>query len=169
LNSDTQLHRSALLTYISGAYAQEGDESKALNCIEQARKAMPTHPESDSQYRCLDFGESVIDEVEGQVYLYLARHFPQRDYAQKAFDAFDAATGKQSTADRTLGRKLILKAEAAMRLGNLHEYIDSLEQGTRIVMRIGSVKRQQEALIAFSKAPQSWHKEQRYQKLAKMF
>lgn len=168
-NSDTSLNKMDLSLGLSIAYAQEGDESKALGMIEQAKQAMPKHPELDPFYQVIDIGQSELEESEGRIYSYLAQKLPGSGYAQRAYETYDLSTGKQAVSARSQSRILIYKAAAALALGDLDEYTKCLGQGLLVAIQIDSKKRKDEARKILDKAPAGWKNETKYQNLTKMF
>src|SRR5436305_5816209 len=142
LNSDTsQLTRSAMYSNLSIAHAQVGDEAKARDYIEMAHVSMPTHPKLDPFYPCIRWNHSELEAREGKVYLYLAEHFPDSSYAEKAYEAFKQSTNKQAISKSILGATLIDKADAARAMGKMDHCVDGLREGLDIGVEIKHIRR----------------------------
>jgi transcriptional regulator with XRE-family HTH domain len=167
LDSDSSQNKSALYSNLAIAYGQEGDESKARNYAEQARNAMSKYIKTDP-FRCI-LGSSALYRDEGRLFLALAKRFPDGSFAQRAYDTFSQSLGNNPTSERSLSQILIHKADAAIGIDDLHEYIRCLTEGARIAFRLDSKNRKQEAFTVLHKAPESWQKEKEYQELVKMF
>jgi hypothetical protein len=170
LDGDACLQQGALYLSLSAAYAQEKEEKvRALELLEQAKETMPEHLERDPLARLMDIGPAEFDRHIGQFYLELHKHFPTEGYAKSAHGAFEEGTRKPAFSKRARSEILIGKADAARHMGDLHEYLKCLEQGTHIALSIRSQKRVSEAIALLQKAPRAWRNEQKYQNLAQLF
>ena len=56
---------------------------------------MPSHPELDFWYRCIQFNASGLDKYKATMCLHLAEHFPESDYARQAYNALEESISKQ--------------------------------------------------------------------------
>ncbi len=165
-NSDiSQLTRSAIYCNLSVAHAQVGDETKAIDYIETAHTTMPSHPELDFSHRCIQFNSSSLDHYEGKMYLHLAEHFPDSNYARKAYYAIVAYTGKQAIDRDSLSASLIKKADAARALGEMGECVECLTEGFRIGVELDCLRRLIEANDVIERVP--WKTETAIQDLQK--
>src|SRR5436305_3657082 len=169
ISDDTSLSKSGICSLLSIAYAQDNTqdnyETKARKNAELAQITMPKHPELDPSYKCLQFGQSEIDQQEGKMYLHLAEHFP--NYAQIAYDAFEMSTNKQSLNSDYLSGSLIKKADAARALGYMDKCVEDLTEGFRIGDEIGSLRRLIEANDVMGRMPPEWGRERAVQELQK--
>jgi len=166
VNGDMLLSRVGLCSNLAIAHAQLGDETHALDYVEQARKAMPKYPEQDPVYQYGGWDSGNLDKLTGRMYLDLAEHLP--DYAQKAYKTLGQGVSKY-THQGGLCQTLIHQADAARVMGDLHEYARCLEKGWLIAITFTGKIRQHEALTVLQKAPEAWKKERKYQDLVKMF
>ena len=137
----------------------EGDETAARRYAEQARHALSG----------ASIGLSALDRSDGRMYLYLAEHFPQKDYAVQARRAFDQSLLNTPSGDSYLSQTLIHKANAALLTGELHEYKKCLKDGTHIAHRLNSEILKQRAGVAWGKAPEDWKREQALIDIALLF
>lgn len=169
IGSSESLQRSVFFVGLAGAYAQMGDEKQARDYVEQAREAMPKHPEQDPYYTLIDIGPQELCQYEGRVFLALDEHYSDQGHARTAYNAFVQGSDLQAISDRTQSETLIQRADAARGIGELHHFLECLEQGIRIAFQIGSKKRINEAVTVLHKAPEAWHKEQKYQDLVNLF
>jgi tetratricopeptide (TPR) repeat protein len=167
LNSDSRLNSGSLSMNMALACAQQGDETRALNYVEQAVRTMPKYPEQDPAYPYVDITQGNLDKLTGRMYLALAKHLPS--YTQKAYNAFEEGIGKFSSNQAYLSQTLIYRADASIYIGDLHKYVESLSDGMRIAIQVNSKNRKHEARTVLDKAPDKWKQEDKYQKLAKMF
>jgi transcriptional regulator with XRE-family HTH domain len=169
LDRNALLNKASLSIGLADIHALNGDEDKATELIKQAKAAMPEYPELDPFYPLIDFGKSDLDRSEGRVYLYLSEHISDKGYAESAYNAFLRGTSKSATSSRSQSQTLIHLADAAVALNDLPKFTESLGQGIDIAKEIDSKIRRHEAGVVLGKAPESWHHEQRYQDLVKMF
>jgi transcriptional regulator with XRE-family HTH domain len=156
-NSDTLTKHGVLYANLSIAYAQLGDEDRARDFIGQARKFRGT------------LEPSALDRYDGRVFSYLAEHFPGKDYAQRAYEAFEQSLDTSSP--EGIGyhsQTLIHKANACLFLGKLDEYTVCLENGMQIALRINSEELQSKATTTYGKA-EHWVNERRYIELGRLF
>ena len=130
---------------------------------------MPEYPELDPFYQLADFGKSDLDRVEGRVYLCLAEHISDTNYAEDAYNAFLRGVSGQATSSRSMSQTLIHLADAALILDDFGRFVGCLEQGIDIAKEIDSKIRKHEASIVLGKAPDEWKNERKYQDLVKMF
>ena len=168
LSSEANLSKSAIYSDLSIAYAQDSNETQAREYAEMARNTMPRHPEREPFHMYLHSHATLYD-LEGKMYLSLAEHFPKSDYAEKAYATFDLSLDEQAITKSRRGQVLIRKADAACAIGDLHEYLTCLKQGTDIAWSIHNPHRQRQALTTLHNAPAAWKKEPEYQKLTAMF
>jgi tetratricopeptide (TPR) repeat protein len=159
LYAPPSLVRSAIYGSLSVAYAQNGDETEAREYAEMARTAMPSHPELDFWYRCIQFNASGLDKYKAIMCLHLADHFPESDYAQKAYDALEESTSKQPLNQSSLGQALIKKADAAHSLGDMRGCMADLTKGFRIGDELKSLRRLIEAHNVISNMSEKWKRE----------
>ncbi|GHP00990.1 hypothetical protein KSF_110370 [Reticulibacter mediterranei] len=152
---------------ISSAYAQSKQEKSALNAIELAHEYFPDHPELDPSVLYADYGRSEIYQGEGRMYLDLAKYYPDRHYAQKAYDAFTHSLALHPLADRTAAESIIHQADAACGISDLHRYVELLTEGTHMAFSLGSQKRYSEAFDIYWKTSERWKNEPQIQRLAK--
>jgi transcriptional regulator with XRE-family HTH domain len=168
---DALLSRSGIYSLLSISYAQDNTqanyETKAREYAESAHMAMPTHPELDPFYQCIQFGQAELDQQEGKMYLHLAESSPNSDYAQRAYDAFEQSTSKQAMNQGYLSGSLIKKADAARALGDMDEFVEVLTKGFRIGVEIDSIRRLSEAHDVLRRMPGKWQKETAVQNLQK--
>ncbi len=167
LGSDALLSRSAICTDLSIAYAQQGDEIGAMKHAEMARNAMSQASELDPLRQCIMRGPAELDQLVGKVCLYLAEYFPDSDYAQLAYNAFDESMSKQAMNQALLGQTYIRKADAARALGYMDECVTCLTEGFHIGDEIKSLKRLMEASDVISNMSDAWKKETSVQDLQK--
>jgi hypothetical protein len=156
------------------AHAQDKDETKAKenetrarDYAEMARLAIPKQPELDAFFPHIGLGHSELDQLEGQVYLYLAERFPNSGYARRAYDTFDKSTSKQAMNHAYLSQALIRKADAARVLGDMKEFVKCWTKGFLIAVETNSMKRFSHAHDAMQQIPQAWQKETSIQSLQK--
>jgi hypothetical protein len=166
LGGGASVVRSLIYSNLSLAYAQDNTqddhETKAREYAELAHMTMPAHPELDPLYQSfLRWDHSVLDSLEGKAYLHLAGHFPDSDYAQKAYTVIDVPTSNP-THSGVRGGALIKKADAARALGDMREFVAFLEEGLSIS---GSKRRVSEAHAVMGRIPEIWQRETSVQKL----
>ena len=166
LGDKSFLVKSDIMMGLADAYAQCKEEQKALATIEAAKTHFPAHPEQDPSFLYTDCGRSNLYMLEGQMYLELAQHYPDRGYYQQAYTVFAHGSTVQSVADRITSETLIRQADAARGLRDLDLFAACLKEGTRIALALGSQKRYSEAWDVFQRTPQKWLHEQQIQELA---
>ena len=150
---------------LSGAYAQDGDETKARDYAELAQMTMPEYPELNPFYRLIDIGPLELSLLEARMHLALHKHFPEEGYSQKAYNAFEQATNKRAISSRTQSEVLICKADATRVLGDMRECVTCLTEGYRIGAEIKSLKRLIEASDVIVEMPPEWKREISVQQL----
>jgi transcriptional regulator with XRE-family HTH domain len=163
----SQLTKSAIYGNLSIAHAQNGNENQARDYMEMAHIAMPSHPELDFSYRCIQFNASSLDHYEGIMCLHLTERFPKGDYARQAYYALEKSTSKHQLNQSTLGRALIKKADAARAMGEMRECVTCLTDGFRIGAEIGSIRCLSEAEGVIGNMPKEWKQETAVQDLQK--
>ena len=168
LGSGPSVMRSSIYSNLSLAYAQDDTqddfEKKTRDYVELAHSAMPAHPELDPLYQSfLRWDHSVLKSLEGKASLYLARHFPNSDYAQKAYAVLDVPASS-GTREGVRGGALIKKADAACALGDMREFVGCLEQGLSVS---GTIRRMSEASDVMGRIPDVWQHETAVQNLQK--
>ena len=99
------------------------------------------------------------------MYLHLAEHFPKSEYAQLAYDALVAYTGKQAIDRDSLSASLIKKADAARALGDMRGCITCLTDGFRIGVELDCLRRLIDASDVMERVP--WKQEKAVQELQK--
>jgi transcriptional regulator with XRE-family HTH domain len=163
LDTDASLLKSAIYSDLSIAHAQdttqEKYEAKARDYAELAHLTIPSHPELDPLYQCINLGQSELDQAEGKMYLYLAAQFPTSDYARKAYDTFAASADKKALNRGYSGALLIKKADAARALGELRDFVTCLSEGLLIAIETDNKNRISEAHDVLHRIPQQWHRE----------
>jgi len=167
LKNGASLYRTELSLGLAKAYALSGSEAKALDTIQQARAAMPKHPELDPHRQICDLDISGLSQQEGRIYLVLHGHFPNQGYAELAYNTFNLRG--RALSDRVQSQILIHKADAARAIGDFSHFIECLVPGLYIAFTINSLKRQKEALRILDNVPDTWKKEDQYQEVVKMF
>ncbi len=171
LGSDATLNRANSFIGLSLAYAQdptqENYETRARDYAEQARESMPPLPEQDPFHRCIDLGHSELDELEGQMYLHLAEYTSNRSYAEAARDLLEKSMNKQAWKPSYRIGKLVKRADVARALGELHSFVDSLDEGFHIAQEIASLRGMGEACDVMNRIPAQWKQETAIQNLQK--
>jgi DNA-binding XRE family transcriptional regulator len=171
LDNDSLLIKSALYIDLSVACAQdttqENHETKAREYAELAHIAMPSYPELDPFYEGIRMGKSELEQAEGKMYLYLAEHFPNSDYAKLAHDAFNKATSKKSMSLGYRAQALTRKADSLRALGQMDESVKCLTNGFLIAVEINSKRPLREISDVLNGIPESWQRETSVQKLQK--
>src|SRR5581483_678200 len=166
LGDEPSLIKSDITMGLADAYAQCKEERKALETIEAAKAHFPAHPEQDPSFLYADCGWSKLYMLEGQTYLDLARHYPDRGYYQKAYAIFSHSSTVQAVAERITSETLIYQADAARGSGDLDLFAACLKDGTLMALSLGSQKRYNEAWTVFQGTPQKWLGERQIQELA---
>jgi tetratricopeptide (TPR) repeat protein len=168
LNSESpSLTRSAIYSDLSNAYAQEGNEGEARKYIELAHMVMPDYPELDPFYQLNAMSKSELYQFDGRVYLYLAKHFPDSDYAQLALDIVEQSASMQPMNPYYESGSLIKKADALRALGDMRGCMACLTDGFTIAGKVGIIKKMSEASGVIGDMPQEWKQEAAVQKLQK--
>jgi hypothetical protein len=169
LGSDALLSKANISIGLALAYAQdntlENYETKAREYAELARKTMPPLPEFDPFYRCIELGQSELDQLEGQMYLHLADRSSNRSYAELARDLLEKSMNKQARNRSYRIGSLIKKADVARALGNMRDFVESLEQGLLIAQEIDSKRGMGEACDVMGRIPDKWQRETSVQNL----
>ena len=168
LDDETSLTRSLIYSNLSLSYAQdktrEDFETKARDYAELAHMTMPEYPELDAFSQLfLRWNRATLKSLEGKTCLYLARHLPDRDYAQKAYTILDEPAS-DSTSEQVRGGALIKKADAARLLDGMRESVGCLEEGLPIWR---TLRRYIEASDVISNMPPEWKQERSVQDLQK--
>lgn len=169
LGDEVSLLRSDIYMGLASAYAQHREEQEALTAIGQAKEHFPDHPELDPRFLYADCGRAELSQWEGKMYLDLARHYPDRAYSQRAYDAFSKSNEHNAVADRSTSETLIHFAEAALGLGDLEQYTLCLRNGAQLALSVGSKKRFNEAFTVFKQTPLVWRAEPHIQALDTIF
>jgi len=169
LGGEESLLRSDILMGLAEACAQCHDEAKALEYMALAQNHFPTYPEADPSYIYAECGLNTLYQWEGKMYLKLAERYPQRDHAQRAWNALAHSTGTQSINGRSSSETMLYQADAARLRGDLTTYTDHLRDGLRMALSLGSRQRYDEAVEIYRKAPEPWLKEPAIKGLAKDF
>ena len=167
LKSESPLIKSGICSNLSIAYAQEGDKIEAMKYAEIARMAMPTSPELDPFYPCIQFGQAELDQLVGKACLHLAGHFPESDYAQLAYNIFEQSMSKQAMNEGYVSGLLIKKADAARALGDMKGFVGDLTEGFHIGVEIDNLRRLMEASNVIGNMPEKWQQEKSVQDLQK--
>ena len=167
LGNEPSILKSDIYIGLADAYAQIKQEQEAFEAIGLAHAQFPDHPELDPSFLYADYGRSEIYQWEGKMYLHLAEHYPDRDYSQKAFDAFSQSIMLQSIAERSATETIIHQADAARGIGDLDRYVKLLAEGAQMARSLESQKRYSEAFDIFQRTPARWKKEQQICQLAK--
>lgn len=167
LGDTPSLIKSDILMGIAEAYAQCGEEQKALHYIGLAQEHFPDYPEGDQSYIYAECGLTTLYQWEGKMYLELVDHFTDRGYQQRASDALMKSIGATSLNDRCTNETIIYQADAARVLGELSIYAGSLRQSVQMAVGIGSKKRYSETLQVYQRTPNPWIKEPQIQLLAR--
>jgi hypothetical protein len=127
---------------------------------------MPDNPEADPLYRLIELGDAEFGMREGKTYLILARRFPtQKEYAQRAHGIFAESTSKQFLDGVNDGGMLIIRADAARALGDMHDYLNCLEEGLPRARQTGNQRQITKVIAVLQKAPRKWRNEKQYKDL----
>ncbi len=169
LGADDSLLRSDILMGLAEAYAQRHDETKALEAMTSAQNHFPAVPENDPSYIYAECGLNVLYQWEGKMHLELAERYPQRGYAQRAWDALALSAGTQSINRRSISETVLCQADAARLQGDLLTYTDYMRDGLHMALTLGSRKRYDEAIELYQKTPEPWLKERPLKGLMKDF
>ena len=171
---NSPLIRSKVYIDLSIAHAQDKDETKAkenetksLEYIEMTKQTMPTFPELDTLWRCIHFGVSEIDQLQGKTYLYLAESFPNSSYTRKAYDIINGSINKQVISKGFLSQALIRKADAARALDDMDHFIECLTQGLLIAVERDDLDRLTQAHNVMHRISEGWQKETSIRELQK--
>jgi transcriptional regulator with XRE-family HTH domain len=167
LGDTPSLIKSDILMGVAEAYAQCGDEQKALHYIGLAQEHFPDYPESDQSYIYAECGLTTLYQWEGKMYLELVDHYTDRGYQQRASDALMHSIGATSLNSRCTNETIIYQADAARTLGELDIYTDALRKSAQMAIDLGSKKRYSEALQVYQRTPRAWVKEPQIQLLAR--
>ena len=159
--------RSGIYSNLSIAYAQEGDEGESRKYAELAHMVMPEYPELDPFHRCVRWNHSALNDLIGVAHLALAGHFPDSDYAQLAYNAFDEAVNRETISKSTLGGTLTRRADAACALGDMKGCVEDLTEGLCIAVKFDSLNHITKAANVISRVPPEWKQETSVQKLQK--
>jgi len=169
LGTDDSLLKSDILMGLAEAYAQRHDDAKALENMTLAQNYFPTYPQADPSYIYAECGLNVLYQWEGKMYLELAERYPQRGYAQRAWDALALSADTQSINGRSISETVLCQADAARLQGDLTTYTDYIRDGLQMALTLGSRKRYNEAVELYQKTPEPWLKEQHIKVLTKEF
>ena len=169
LGSEDTLLRSDILMGLAEAYAQRLDETKALDAITLAQNRFPTVPENDPSYIYAECDLNVLYQWEGKMYLELAERYPQRGYAQRAWDVLALSASTQPINGRSISETVLCQADAARLQGDLTTYTDYMRDGLLMALTLGSRKRYDEAVELYQKTPEPWLKERALKELRKAF
>jgi len=169
LGAEDSLIKSDILMGLAEAYAQRHDEAKALTTMTLAQNHFPAYPENDPSYMYAECGLNVLHQWEGKMYVELAECYPQRRYAQRAWDALALSANTQSINGRSISETVLCQADAARLQGDLTTYADYMSDGLRLAVTLGSRKRYEEAAELYQKTPEPWLKEQPIKRLTKDF
>jgi hypothetical protein len=172
MNSDSSpLVRSAIYSNLSIAHAQNKNKNKeaenerlSLDYAEQAKIAIPEHPELDRMFQYILWDLQVLESLAGKSFLHLAEHFPNSQYAQMAYDVLEASTGKQAVDQERMSGSLVDKADAARAIGELRHFVDSLGEALPL---LASKRRIIEANGVARRVPDEWNYETAVQQLQK--
>ncbi len=169
LGTENSLLRSDILMGLAEAYAQRHDDAEALENMTLAQNYFPTYPENDPSYIYAECGLNVLYQWEGKMYLELAERYPQRGYAQRAWDVLALSANTQSINGRSISETVLCQADAARLQGDVTTYTDYMRDGLHMARTLGSRKRYNEAVELFQKTPEPWLKEQSIKGLTKDF
>ncbi|GER87884.1 hypothetical protein KDW_20460 [Dictyobacter vulcani] len=167
LKDEDALLKSDICMGLADVYAQCSEEKQAHKYIEQAQLQFPMHPEQDASYVYAGCDLSILYQWEGKMYLDLAAHYPNKDYQQRAWNAFEEGENIQSLSAYSNNETIIYHADAARGLEDLELYTKLLREGTQMAISLGSKKRYSEAFEVFKKTPEKWKQEQQIKQLGK--
>jgi DNA-binding SARP family transcriptional activator len=166
--------QSGVYGRLAQAHAQCKQEQEALRYQSLAREAFfkpPSDTDNSSSFNTV-YGIAHLYHLEGWAFLDLARHYPEADYSQKAWNAFAEVEKLPATViipERIRIEVINHLALTALALGNLEQFCDLLEQGANGAKMLGSQKRRQEAIDAYWKGRGQWPNEPRVRDLADLF
>lgn len=153
------LQRSRLHVEQAVASAQANQEQEALRSLGLAQEGYPEHPERDPGFLYAEFHPASMSMEQGRVYLALAHHSPQRNYAHLAWKTF-AAIEQQSSPFTTPPRILLeitnYQAETALLQRKVDVCSTYLEKGIIGARALGSEKRLEEASRIQKRAQRLW-------------
>jgi DNA-binding SARP family transcriptional activator len=154
----------------AAAYALHGQEQEARKSLDNAHVSFPAHPEDDPAFLYADFGTSSFFMWEGVTLLELARHGLAQP--KEAWDAFVQVEGPHPriiVSERSRIEIVNHQAETALVLEDLNTFCEYLQRGIEGARRLGSARRQQEAIENYWQARKQWPHEQRVKDLAELF
>jgi transcriptional regulator with XRE-family HTH domain len=173
-SSDAMLNRSSIYSGLAIAHAQKRSETDAkenrklaFDYIELAYKTMPSKPELEPFSRSISMGTSELDQSAGEMYLFLAEHFPNDGYGKLAYELFNSSLSKQALSMGYRGQTLIRKADSCIAVGKMDEYEACMREGLTIAIKINSHKRMSEIDDVVSHIPPKWQRETAIQTLHK--
>ena len=111
--------------------------------------------------------KSELYQFDGRAYLYLARHFPDGDYAQLALDVVEQSASMQPMNPYYESGSLIKKADALRSLGDMRGCMACLTDGVTIADKMGIIKKMSEASNVIGNMPPEWQQEKDVKKLQK--
>jgi tetratricopeptide (TPR) repeat protein len=151
-NGEEQLVKSDLYMGLANAYAQQGEEQKALEAIGLAEEYFPEHPELDPREVYAGCSLGSLYRSQGRMYLDLGEH-------QQAYESFSRSAKIGSRSQRGNIDTFISQAEASIGMRELEQFSIYLREGALKSRTIGSKKLYNEALTVFKRTPKAWKTE----------
>ena len=154
----------------AASYALHRRDAEARHSLDAAHQCFPMHPEHDPAFLYADFGPSSFFMWEGVTLLELARHdLAQPQEAWNVFAQVEHADSRFIMSERSRIEIINRQAETALVLDDLDTFCGYLQRGIEGAKRLGSARRQQEAIENYWQARQQWPHETRVKDLAELF
>lgn len=166
IDSNSLQNKSAFCANMAIAHAQDGKETLAQDYLEQAGNALVLGPRG--LFDC-NLSLSGLYRDEGKMFLALTHHFPEKNYAQNAYEAFSKSLDYKPGKETSRSQVYTHKADAARLMGDLSAFSEALLKGTTIALKLDSKKHKKDAQSVLANAQSSWKHERIYQGLAQMF
>lgn len=169
----TPLQLARLHAELAVVSAQLGQEQEALSYQSIAHRIYPEHPEQDLSFFYAEFSPASAILEEGLVYLALTSHYPNRRYAQRAWNAFVQIESLQSQAivpERIFYEILNHQAEVALALRDRELFCSLMQRAIPGARHLNSQQRRQEAITIYNDASHNvWPHELQVRELKDLF
>ncbi len=169
LGTTPSLLKNDVYMGMADAYARCGRVIDAQVSVGLAQDDFPAYPEHDPSFLFADCGLSALHIWQGRTFVDLSEHYPERSYAQKAWEALEQIHKIQPASERNRTEILICQAKAAFRLGDLELCCIYLSEGVKAASALNSRRRYDESLGIYQLAKMKWPKEQKIEGLQDMF
>lgn len=169
IEGDVSFLHVDLYAGLANAHAQNRKDpnapKNARDALDEAENLLSEHPQNTPDF-LYPHGYPEFPIWKGRAFVSLISC--DSSYAQKASDIFTLSTPDLITT-RSIAQVAVLQADAARGRGDLHQFVECLQEGLRLAILIDSKKRQQEGVEVFHKIPKGWLKESSVQALQRNF